>query len=386
MNNIAIVVIAYNRVNSLARLLNSLKNATYNEKEVCLIISIDNSGINDVYDYATSFEWPYGDKKVILNSKRLGLHKHVLQCGNLTDIYNSIIVLEDDVYVSRHFFDYAVQTIKKYESNDHIAGISLYSHQWNVGVNRPFTPLDNGYDVYFMQYAQSWGQIWTKRMWKHFYEWYVANKENLNEINGVPSYVLNWSMSSWLKYYISYIVDTGRYFVYPYVSLTTNFTDIGSHNKIPTTSYQVPLITCIKGNYELPDFDKNIHSYDVYFEIEGLERNLEISQKNICIDFYGKKKNYDKRRYWLSTLPAPYKVIRSFSMELRPQELNVINNLKGKEIFLYDTHVMDNQFTKKRIRELEIAKIRYDIKATSNKKLLKLLMFEMLIYIKKRIA
>ena len=51
MSNIAIVVIAYNRLNSLKRLIHSLLQASYNDK-VDLIISIDRSDIfEQMYKY-----------------------------------------------------------------------------------------------------------------------------------------------------------------------------------------------------------------------------------------------------------------------------------------------------------------------------------------------
>lgn len=57
MENIAIVTVAYNRVKSLSRLLNSLLCADIDNAP--LIISIDKSNTNEVERYANDFIWPY---------------------------------------------------------------------------------------------------------------------------------------------------------------------------------------------------------------------------------------------------------------------------------------------------------------------------------------
>ena len=68
-----IVVAAYNRSDSLKRILSSLEKAHYPEK-VKLVISIDNNGANQhVADAANAFNWKFGEKEVIFYSERQGL-------------------------------------------------------------------------------------------------------------------------------------------------------------------------------------------------------------------------------------------------------------------------------------------------------------------------
>lgn len=385
MKSIAIVVIAYNRVHSLSRLLLSLKAANYYGHDVPLIISIDYSENKEVSQYANSFQWPYGEKKIILHPKRLGLRKHVISCGNLTKDYDAVIALEDDIFVSKDFFKYAKQAVEKYDSCDEIAGISLYTHLWNVGADRPFIPQNNGFDAYFLQYAQSWGQVWTKRMWSQFYSWYLECGDEWNKDVILPNNILNWPDSSWLKYYISYITKTNRFFVYPYVSLTTNFTDAGTHHKASSTNFQVPLLSYEKEHYHLPTFTDNALKYDVFFEVEDIELNLGISKKDICIDLYGKKDNEIKQRYWLTTKHLDYKIVKEYSLQLRPHELNIIYGISGKGIYLYDTTLKGKKRTSKEISVLDVSKVKYDIRAISNKRLLRLLKYELIEAIKKKI-
>lgn len=377
MKKIAIVVVAYNRVKSLERLLTSLKKASYYGQEVPLIISIDNSGNQDVSSYAKKFVWPFGDKQIIEHRTRLGLRKHVLFCGNLSRNYDGVILLEDDLFVSQSFYNYATQTIEKYDVNNSIAGISLYTHLWNVGINRPFNPLHNGFDAYFLQYAQSWGQVWTKRMWEQFYDWYLKN-EHLWSMNvNLPENVRKWPESSWLKYFISYVTKTNRYFVYPYISLTTNFTEAGTHNKVSNSNYQVPLLTGELKEFHLPDFNDDSLKYDVFFESTTLWKALDLPEDEVCIDLYGDKSNEGSQRYWLTSKYLNYRIIKEYALQLRPHELNIIYDLRGKGIFLYDTFEKGSNFKSNEKSLLRISQIRYDVKAVNKRSLFNLLTYEL---------
>ncbi|WKA53997.1 hypothetical protein [Planococcus shixiaomingii] len=376
MDTVAIVVVAYNRLHSLSRILKSLNEAQYDNQKVPLIISIDKSKNNDVVNFAHSFQWLHGEKEVIEHSSRLGLRKHVLFCGNLTEKYDSLIVLEDDIYVSKYFYSYSIKSIEKYKDCVDIAGISLYSHQINVGVHRPFTPEFNGQDAFFLKYAQSWGQIWTRRMWKEFFQWYKKNDESLNNVDSLPQYIKDWSASSWLKYYNAYILENNKYFLYPYTSLTSNFTDSGTHNDISTTSYQVPLLYYSKKEYNLPTFEEKSLKYDMYFENENLYSFINIAKRDLCIDLYASKISHENKRFWLTTKIENYKIIKSFALQLKPHEINIKANLEGNEIFLYDTLFIEKNPYMKKAKSIKLSKIKYDTKYISRNNLIILLNFE----------
>ena len=84
----AIVVVSYNRPNSLRRLLNSVKSAVYHSNDIRLIISVDyqdSHNHNEVVQLANEFDWVYGEKKIIEHKENLGLKAHVLSCGDLVN-------------------------------------------------------------------------------------------------------------------------------------------------------------------------------------------------------------------------------------------------------------------------------------------------------------
>ena len=103
MANIPIVVVAYDRLHSLKRITDSLLQAEYPQGAE-LIISIDRGDNRQVLEYADSLSWPFGEKRVIYRPENLGLKRHILCCGDLTQDYDGIILLEDDLVVSPDFY------------------------------------------------------------------------------------------------------------------------------------------------------------------------------------------------------------------------------------------------------------------------------------------
>lgn len=342
MEKIAIVVVGYNRPDSIEQLLTSLLHADYKNDHVDLIISLDKgTRQQEIIAISEQIQWLFGDKVIRAFDERQGLRSHIIQCGDLTDKYDAVVILEDDLLVSPYFYSYVKQTISYYWGNDRIAGISLYTHQTHPGANRPFEPANNGYDIYMQQFAMSWGQCWTKEMWKTFRAWYTANEyKDLSEGGILPSYVSHWNMQSWLKYYMRYIVETDRYFIYPYFSLTTNASDAGEHCRIPNNDFQVSLQ---EGDleYRLPTFEKAV-KYDVFFERVGIDERIfpELKGKKL-LDLYGGRLNYGDSDYLISTCSLPYKIVKRIQLRYRPAEVNCIIPTAGEGIYVYDLRCLD---------------------------------------------
>lgn len=370
-----IIAVGYNRPDSMERLLNSLQRADYTDDMVDLLISIDKGARqSEVIEVAEKFSWKNGKKTIRAYSERQGLRPHIIQCGDMTQEYDAVIVLEDDITVSDSFYIYSKAAVSFYEGNSKIGGISLYAHQTNVGVNHFFEPEFNGYDTYLMQFAQSWGQCWTKAMWRGFKEWYLLNQDdyfsNNKKFVNIPNNILGWDNHSWLKFYMAYIVEKDLYFVYPYHSLSTNHSEVGQHNTIGSSSdYQVAL-TAGKRKYEFPTFD-NAVKYDVFFErvsykVTGYE------EKKVILDLYGNKKNFDNGDILISSQCLPYYVLETWKLAYRPHEINCKFPQQGNAVFVYDLH-KEAISPKADIRNM---RTRYDVRAISWKLMLKLALAE----------
>ncbi|WP_422484800.1 hypothetical protein [Gudongella sp. DL1XJH-153] len=337
-----IVVIAYNRPKSLELLLKSLSCCDYDDKNTRIVISIDggtNQLNNEVKKVADDYKWIHGEKIVLKHEKNLGLRAHILKAGDLVNKYGSIIMLEDDLYVSKYFYHYSKHAIQHYSLDERVAGVSLYAQQYNETAGKIFQPLISGKDTYFMQLASSWGQIWTKQQWSSFIEWYEQNKDiSFSECNTPPN-LSSWPASSWKKYFIRYLIESDKFFVYPYVSLTTNMREKGVHAKSQDNLLQVPLLKFNKKNYDFDDFKESSVVYDAFHENIRLRDYLKKSLSDeVTIDIYGTKEN-SNTRYVLTTRIMNKKIIKGYSLKMFPQEENVLCDLYGKDIFLYDTFI-----------------------------------------------
>lgn len=337
---IAIVVVAYNRVDSLSRLLNSLNKAIYDES-VTLIISVDKSDINDVELFANDYTWPYGDKIVDTHSTNLGLRQHMMSLGKWFERFDAIIVLEDDIVVSPNFFTFARQAVDKYRNCPEIAGISLYSFSINYQTGKPFSPIKVEYDAFFMNCAMSWGEIWMKDSWNLFYNWYLDHLDFPYKPE-LPKSICSWNQKSWLKYHTRYCIENNKYFVFPYVALTTNYGDAGEHNSGNTKSvYQVEMQQGIKKEYSLPVLDSTAVFYDGFFENKSLYTDLSLDEDQLCLDLNGERGNRLKKDYWLTTEIRDFRIVKSFGLNFRPIELNIKNDNPGNQIYLYDTRIKE---------------------------------------------
>lgn len=343
-----IVVIAYNRPLALNRVLKSLENANYHGySDINLIISIDGGGDNNliINQVANQFNWNYGKKIIISHEMNLGLRNHGIFCGDLTEKYNHIIVLEEDCFVSRNFFDYSIQAVKFYHDDNRLAGISLYSYNYNESFGAFFRPVSDGYDTYFMQVPSSLGQIWTKNKWLYFKEYYKSNPQ-ISDLDKIPDKVKKWPESSWKKFFYKYMVDKDLYFVYPHIALSTNFGDAGTHFYYDTQFYQVPLEYYQVGKiYNFPLFDESLNKYDAYFELkpECLIQKGVVIDTDTCIDTYGSKPlNLFKNKYVLSSKNCS-NCIWSNDDVLVPLIQNVLYQIKGNSVH-YGLHENFGEF------------------------------------------
>lgn len=344
---IAVIAVAYNRVDSLARLLHSLEKAYYPENEsIPLIISIDKSNTDIVEHFADDYLWPHGDKIVDKHESNLGLRSHMMSLGKWFDYFDSIVVLEDDIVVSPNYYTYTKQAVNKYYNIPGIAGISLYSIELNYQTRTPFVPIKDEHDAYFMNCAMSWGEVWMRDSWRKFYDWYLEHQD-FPILLHLPVQICEWSAKSWLKYHIRYCIEENEYFVHPYTSLASNYGDVGEHNDGSSKSlFQVSMQYGKKSGFILPDFDEKAVFYDGFFENKALYDVIGKSKEELCVDLNGMCHNNMHRRYWLTTEVKNYKVVRSFGLNYRPIEQNVLLNNAGETIFLYDTQV--NERNKKR--------------------------------------
>ena len=355
------VIIGYNRPDSIRRCYESVVKAMYPQKEeIDLIFSLDHSGMEaDITKMISGFAWEHGEKKVITHEERMGLRKHVISCGCLVEDYDYLVMLEDDIIVSDSYFLYTKQAIETYEQYPEIVGISLYRFHVYPQNGRFFEPEYNGSDTYLMQVAQSWGQVWTKRMWNEFHEWYLSHQEFEKPFR-MADYSYSWDQRSWLRYFTGFVTSENKYLVHPYHAYSTNTQEIGENYKAAGTDFQVCLA---KGQKEFRMYapEHCVH-YDAFFEREPDEQfSFEYQGERVLMDLNAARSNYGYYRYMASTNKLNYHVIRTYGLRMRPQEINLTNDIPGKEIYLYDLTAVEKNTQPSNKEQVT----RYNVRATS---------------------
>ena len=353
--SLPIIAVAYNRPASLKRLLSSITAAYYpKDIKVPLIISIDYSGSDDCLKVAEETEWTHGPKEIIAHQKNLGLREHILSCGDIALKNDGVIILEDDCFVSKDFYNYALQTFEFYKDEPKVAGISLYSYEYNENAGMPFQPLHDGYDVYFMQVPSSLGQLWTKQQWANFRAFYDQSPKLNPEIHFLPENVFTWPESSWKKYFYLYIVLNDLYFVYPQVSHSTNFGDVGTHFTNTTQVFQVRLNNGKNVNYQMPYFRISTNKYDAYFELltESLRRLNPELPDSLTVDTYGTKQSSHIKTKFILGLQANQKAISGFGLNMKPVINNVAYANAGSNLTISTT----NEYAPTQLAKVQILK------------------------------
>jgi hypothetical protein len=360
--NPAIVVCAYNRPVALQRLLRSLQTANYPpDRPVTLHISIDHGetqAVREVVEAAQGFDWPHGQKVVAPQAKHLGLLNHFYASGELACRYGSIILLEDDLIAAAPFYEFAWQALDAYREDARIAGISLYSLWFNGYTQHAFTPLPDDSDIFFLQVPYTQGQAFTQSQWEGFKQWQAAGQHLSGPLPGLHELFLHFDAEDWFPMRMRYLVDSGRYYVFPRQSLTSGAGDAGTHFKQPSYYFQVPLQN-YKRDYRFQSFDDAPAVYDAFYEIlpERLKRlSPALQGYDFSVDLNGSKARHNLGGKFVLTSRPARKACQQYGRSMWPAEANLIHEVPGDEIRL--SAVEDLLWG--RLADLAVRKANYD--------------------------
>ena len=336
MNELAIVVMAYNRPATLQRLLKSLAAAEV-PANTSLIISIDDAPRHpDVIQIAADFVWLPGPKEIREQPDHLGLKPHYLRCGDLTDAFRGIILLEDDLVVARPFFHFAEHALTQFEQDTLVAGVSLNTLWFNGYSHYRFTPLLDANDLFFLPIPWYQGQILWREQWRPFRKWLATGQGTIQATDPLhPSYA-TFAADEWFPAYLKYLVVTGRYFAFPRQSYSTNYGDIGTHFPQRSDLFQVPLQQ-YRYQFNLAPLADSLAVYDSFFEI--LPSRLKqlapwLDCDGLTIDLNGLKPAHARQSERLLTSQPVRKAERRFALQRRPIEANIIEQVDGQSLAL----------------------------------------------------
>jgi hypothetical protein len=165
MENLApIALFTYNRLDFIKILVDSLKKNSLSKKSLIYIFSDswkdleDKKNVLEVRNFIKNIS---GFKKIIIISrkKNYGLAKNIISGVNFVFKKNKkIIVLEDDLELSKYFLNYLNDGLNIYEKEKKVASI----HGWSF----PTFQKSNLPNYFFIRGADCWGWGTWKRAWK----------------------------------------------------------------------------------------------------------------------------------------------------------------------------------------------------------------------------
>ncbi len=346
-----IIILGYRRLYSLQRLLISLLDAaiaTEKREPFQLIISLDYGAADEVIHFSKNFFTQHFHIKVILHEKPLGPDKHNLWAMEQSENIEAVLVLEDDLMVSPSIFHYAVNAYNFYRNDEHIAGISLYNYERNEVCDYPFLKNQDGSAGYFYQKACSRGLLITKQQW-HNFKAFKKSKVNVD----LPIRYENWSDEIWEKQFNTFLIHECKYWVYPHVSLTTNFGEMGVHvnKKTYRHAFQSVMQQGVQESYHFILLERSKAVYDAYGEavrISGFE------QDEITCDILGIRNLSKIKTKYILTSRHCMKSIEGYALDLMPPELNVTHHLRGNDLMISEVQLVDENYFQKQKRLLKL--------------------------------
>ena len=234
MDNLSpIVLFAYSRKKSLEKTINYLKKNELAKKSELFIFSDgykskkDKLHVDQVRSYLIKIKG-FKKIKIILRKKNLGLAKNIV--SGVTEIikkYNKVIVLEDDIIVSKNFLIYMNLCLDRFKREKKIWHIN----GWNYKFNFP----KSDYNTFYWRGMICWGWATWKDRWKNYKknpDYLIKNwtKHKISKFNFDNS-IDFWSqvqrnflnlINTWAIFWYSSIFNKNGICLSPIVSLTQN--------------------------------------------------------------------------------------------------------------------------------------------------------------------
>lgn len=226
-NYAPVLVAVYNRLDHFRRCIDTLKQNYYADKTPLFIAidapyrEIDRKIITKIIDFAKNIK---GFKRIelFIRDENFGPNKNFDTATNdIYNIYNSVIISEDDNEFSPYFLKFINYGLEMYKERSDIFSICGYQFPINI-------PSSYKDDIYLWQGFSAWGY----GMWKHKYsvgqedinlvnKW-LKDKKHLTKINKVAQRY-KFSLKNMIRanyihgdgYYSNHLVANDMYSVFP---------------------------------------------------------------------------------------------------------------------------------------------------------------------------
>ncbi|CAE6728654.1 hypothetical protein R69619_01910 [Paraburkholderia nemoris] len=252
--NVPVVVFAYNRPRHLEATLGALRRA-YGASETDVLIFCDGPrskseqmSVNEVHGIARNAQG-FQSVKVLTSDENRGLGDSVIRgVSHALSLYESVIVIEDDVEVSPGFLNYMCGALNEYVNTSKVFSISGYSP--------PVEGRERFNDGFFIPRICSWGWATWRDRWQSVdwsareYDAFIKDRSRRAEfcragrdmldmlINQVEGESESWA----IRFDFGRFISGNRLTLYPSSSLVKNSGMDGSGEHFEKSQrYQSPM-------------------------------------------------------------------------------------------------------------------------------------------------
>jgi len=229
--DLRIIVIVYNRAQSMLRLLKSLNNAKYYNDDIKLEVWIDRSANGSVDQLtlteARQFDFYHGSFEVIIHPNHVGIIGQWLSTWRMWQSGKEMaVILEDDLQVSKYFYKYLKLVHEKYDSDPQVNGYALQGVSMKHQTSSPGILRGPKHDIAFLYpVLGTWGFSPSPKNWAKFIDWFTkAYKDKSFEPYVYSNVVTVWykqfrrqgkTGGIWSIWHIYYAWQEKEYTLYP---------------------------------------------------------------------------------------------------------------------------------------------------------------------------
>jgi hypothetical protein len=250
----------------------------------------------------------YKNIKLIFRTKKFGLRKNIIDgITYLLKFYRQVIILEDDLIVSKDFLNYMNQSLNFYRNNKSILSISAFNHK----DYESFISENYKYDNFFSKRASSWGWGTWRNRWemnkkKISYLEIKKNKKKIINFLGQDVYfsLLNINLNNydlWAANWCFVGLKKNMYTAYPVKSKISNIGFDGTGQGGYSNKFTNSLNFKLKKNFNLCNYidssisksqiqsDKFISRFNQNIFIQYVKYFMPLSLKKFIKNIFKKK-------------------------------------------------------------------------------------------------
>ena len=223
---LTIIIFAYNKPESLDRLLTSLQNIHGLQDRIDLVISVDrgHTGYYDIPILAVSrkFIWAYGDKRVVLKKTHTGqLYQWLEAIDYVKDNESYVMMLEDSVVLAKNWYGYVMSVLRHTQVRSlygRIAGWTLepplvtQSTADSILMLYRFTAKISSVTLSEIKLVRSF--ILIRSVWRMFLDWFKRESGNVSKQALTNTFAIrlenrgtytDWERGLWISWYSYWI-------------------------------------------------------------------------------------------------------------------------------------------------------------------------------------